>query len=63
MTWECSECGALEARDRSPVRCGTCGTAGVIFVRAEVDSELEAETGGLRASWYRAGYESARAEL
>jgi|tagenome__1003787_1003787.scaffolds.fasta_scaffold12077624_2 hypothetical protein len=63
MTWECSECGGLETKDRCPVRCGTCGTAGVIFVLSEVASELELETGNMQASWYQAGYERAAANL
>jgi hypothetical protein len=59
MTWECSECGALQSRDRHPIRCATCGIAGVIFVPSEVEDELEIETGNLLASWYQAGYEQA----
>jgi hypothetical protein len=61
MTWECSECGALETTVRCPIRCGTCGTAGVIFVRSELQHELELETGNLRASWYQAGHDRAGA--
>jgi hypothetical protein len=62
MTWECTECGALKAMERCPVRCETCGTAGGIFVRSEIENELEVEDGSLLASWVRAGYERAGSE-
>ena len=57
MWWECSECGSPLERPRAPVACPTCGTAGVIFVPAEFDDLAggEADTGGLRAVWLRAG--------
>jgi hypothetical protein len=61
MTWECSECGALKTTVPCPIRCETCGTAGVIFVPSEIEHELEIETGNLLASWYQAGYEQAGA--
>lgn len=61
MIWECSECGALDRRAQCPIRCQTCGTAGVIFVRSELDGELDFESGSLLGSWYRAGYEQAGA--
>jgi predicted nucleic acid-binding Zn-ribbon protein len=59
MTWECSECGALHTRARSPIRCEACGTAGIIFVPSELESELDLETGSLLGSWYLAGHERA----
>jgi len=65
MWWECSECGHLVERPRAPVVCRECGTAGVIFVPAEVDDPLvgEPEADCLRAAWLQAGIEKARATL
>lgn len=61
MRWECSECGGFTTRDRRPVRCGECGTAGVIFVEAEVANEDELEGDDLRARWLQVGLDQASA--
>ena len=65
MWWECSECGHLVERPRAPAVCRECGTAGVIFVPAEVDDPLvgEPEVDSLRTAWLHAGIEKARATL
>ena len=62
MWWECSECGHVIERARAPVQCRHCGTAGVIFVQAEVGDPATGEPGpdGLRAAWLEAGLEQAR---
>jgi hypothetical protein len=63
MTWEC-ECGALAAAERAPVRCDTCGRAGVMFVASEREHELDLENGSdLLGSWYEAGFRSAEVPL
>lgn len=63
MWWECSECGGYVMRTRAPTKCRTCGTAGVIFVPAEVgdSSTGEPETAEPRAAWLKAGLDYARA--
>ncbi len=65
MWWECSECGHLVERPRAPALCRECGTAGIIFVPAEVDDPMvgEPEVDSLRAAWLQAGIEKARATL
>ncbi|HEY2511196.1 MAG TPA: hypothetical protein VGI39_10080 [Polyangiaceae bacterium] len=62
MWWECSECGGHVERPRVPVRCGDCGTAGVIFVRVDRDEPIagELDADGFRAVWLRAGLEQER---
>lgn len=63
MWWECSECGGSIERARAPAQCRECGTAGVIFVPAEVDPVTGTPaTDSLRALWLEAGLEEARAE-
>jgi predicted amidophosphoribosyltransferase len=59
MWWECSDCGGHVERDRRPALCRECGTAGVIFVAAEVDNAIAGvpEADGLRDVWLRAGIE------
>lgn len=57
MRWECSECGSTLERPRPPVVCRECGTAGVIFVRAD-DDEIEPDSA--RDAWLRLGLERAR---
>lgn len=63
MWWECSECGGHVERDRAPVHCRQCGTAGVIFTPADTHAAVagDPESDGLRAVWLRAGLEQARA--
>jgi hypothetical protein len=56
VIWECCECGERIARDRPPIVCRECGTAGSIFVRAD-ETELACERDSFRASWLRAGME------
>jgi len=65
MWWECSECGGHAERARAPALCRECGTAGVIFVPAEVDDTItgEPEADSLRAVWLRAGLDQARVAL
>jgi hypothetical protein len=65
MWWECSECGGYIERPRAPAQCRLCGTAGVIFVPAEVGDPAtgEPETDNLRAVWLEAGLEQARLAL
>jgi hypothetical protein len=65
MWWECSECGGCIARDRAPVQCRECGTAGVIFVPVDIDDPIagDPEADSLRAVWLRAGLEQARSTL
>ena len=62
MWWECSECGDLVERARPPVLCRECGTAGVIFVPADVRDRTSGHVEGedLRAMWVRAGAEQAQ---
>jgi len=62
MLWECSECGGHVERSRAPVQCHECGTAGVIFVSADIDDPFagDPEADSLRALWLRAGIERAR---
>jgi hypothetical protein len=62
MWWECSECGGMVRRSDGPAVCPECGTAGAIFMRAEPDDpddpiRGDADGGGLRAVWLRAGLE------
>jgi hypothetical protein len=59
MRWECSECGAPKLGPRRPVRCDECGTAGIIFVLADEENDLEPEVGDMRASWVQAGLDQA----
>jgi hypothetical protein len=65
MWWECSECGDCVERSRAPAGCRNCGTAGVIFVPAEVGDALggEPEADSLRSVWLRAGFEQSRSTL
>jgi hypothetical protein len=59
MWWECSECGDHVQGARAPVHCRECGTAGVIFVAADIDDPIVGapEADGLRAVWLKAGLE------
>jgi hypothetical protein len=59
MWWECSECGGHVERPRAPVVCRECGTAGVIFVPADLADVAvgEPDPENLRAAWLRAGLE------
>jgi hypothetical protein len=65
MWWECSECGGHVEGARAPALCGECGTAGVIFVPAEIDdaSAAQSDAESLRAVWLRAGLELCRPTL
>ena len=65
MWWECSECGGHVERPRAPALCRECGTAGVIFVPAEVEdaSAAEPDIDSLRSAWLRAGFELHRPTL
>jgi hypothetical protein len=65
MWWECSECGGHVERSRAPALCSECGTAGVIFVAAEIDDPIfgDPEADSLRAVWLRAGLEQVRPTL
>jgi hypothetical protein len=65
MWWECSECGGHVERAKAPALCGQCGTAGVIFVPAEVDDAFQGDldADSLRGLWLRVGFEHARAPL
>jgi hypothetical protein len=65
MWWECSECGGHLQCARPPAVCPECGTAGVIFMPAEVEEPLcgVPEVDGLRAVWLGAGLEKARTDL
>jgi hypothetical protein len=65
MWWECSECGGHVERTRAPALCAECGTAGVIFVPAEIDdtSTAQSNADSLRAVWLRAGFELCRPTL
>lgn len=65
MWWECSECGSHVERARAPLLCPECGTAGVIFVPADVDDPLigDPDADCLRAVWLNAGLEQARVPL
>ena len=62
MWWECSECGSLIERARAPAPCRHCGTAGVIFVPAEVGDPATGEPSadGMRAAWLEAGLQQAQ---
>jgi len=61
MWWECSECGGQVERSSAPVVCPECGTAGAIFLPADPDDVLGAESGeDLGSLWLRAGIEQAR---
>lgn len=57
MWWECSECGGHLERARPPWVCPDCGTAGVIFVAADVPDPVtgDPEADSRRALWLRAG--------
>lgn len=62
MWWECGDCGGHVERARAPVFCRECGTAGVVFVPAEVNQDTgDPEADSLRAAWLEAGLEHARA--
>jgi hypothetical protein len=65
MWWECSECGGQFERSRAPALCCECGTAGVIFVPADIQDPISGvpETDNLRSAWLRAGLEQARAPV
>jgi hypothetical protein len=58
MIWECSECGERIIRLRPPIVCRDCGTAGAIFVHADV-TEPNHDPDNLQAAWLRAGMEHA----
>lgn len=61
MWWECGECGGHIEKERAPVFCRECGTAGVSFVPVEVDGITgDPEADSLRAVWLQAGLEPAR---
>lgn len=61
MWWECSECGGQVERARAPALCRECGTAGVIFVRADDDDAVDRPPpDGLLAEWLRFGLEQRR---
>jgi hypothetical protein len=62
MWWECSECGGFVERNRRPVQCRECGTAGVIFVPAEVGDVTTGQPEGeeMRAAWLQFGLDQAR---
>ena len=53
MWWECSECGGRIERSRAPAVCPECGTAGVIFVLADVDDSTAGEPVKLTAQEYK----------
>lgn len=57
MWWECSECGGHLERDRPPVVCRDCGTAGAIFVAVDVPDPVcgDPDADDRRALWLRAG--------
>ena len=61
MWWECSECGGHVERDRAPVLCEECGTAGVIFVSRDDGDPVtgDPDADSFRAVWLRAGLERA----
>jgi hypothetical protein len=40
MWWECSECGDHIERPRMPSVCRECGTAGPIFVLADLPDPM-----------------------
>jgi predicted amidophosphoribosyltransferase len=63
MWWECSECGGHIKRSRAPAVCPECGTAGVIFVPADVEDSIAGDPAAdsLRAVWLKAGLEHAHA--
>lgn len=65
MWWECSECGGRVERDRAPAICAECGTAGVIFVPADIDDPSEGDPLAecRRAAWLRAGFVQQRLPL
>ena len=65
MWWECSECGGYVERFRAPALCRECGTAGVIFVPAEVEdpTATDPDVDSLRTAWLRAGLEQDRPTL
>jgi hypothetical protein len=62
MWWECSECGGHIERSGAPAVCPECGTAGVIFVPADVDDPSAGDAGvhSLRAVWLEAGLQQPR---
>lgn len=65
MWWECSECGGYAEQANAPAICLECGTAGGIFVAADVEDAIYGALGadGLRGVWLNAGLEQARATL
>ena len=62
MWWECSECGDHIERPRTPIVCRECGTAGAIFVPADLPDPMigDPDADDLRAAWLRAGLERER---
>ena len=50
MHYECSECGARLERDRAPLVCYECGTAGAIFVPFDPGDDEDA-----RLAWIERG--------
>jgi hypothetical protein len=57
MRWECSECGSRIERPHRPAYCRSCGTAGVIFVEAEVGIDERTEEDNLLDFWLMRGVE------
>ena len=57
MWWECGEYGGHVERERPPVHCRECGTAGAGFVRVDIDPITgDPDADSLRAVWARAGF-------
>ena len=61
MYWECSECGGQLKRRRPPVKCPSCGLAGVVFMPTDLGDtgDCAIAGAGLRDVWFRAGLEAA----
>jgi DNA-directed RNA polymerase subunit RPC12/RpoP len=53
MEWECSECGEHVEQRRHPIRCPSCGLAGVVFTR--VPADVVEEDGGALGYWFERG--------
>jgi hypothetical protein len=62
MWWECGECGGHVERDRAPVLCDECGTAGAAFVPIDSGDPIigDPDADSLRAVWLRAGLAQTR---
>ncbi len=63
MRWECSECSAHVERPRAPSLCRACGTAGAIFVEAEMGIEGDPDADSILASWTQRGVDRDPPEL